>query len=243
MSVYTKDNFPEIISRPHWGLTWTLRVVCSMVFGLLILLIYFIPTAFYIDGTMDADVFIFFSAIYYPVMIYLSYRGVRYLKSVGGKAVIRISVNHKGIFYLKRNGSVTSLRYQQLEWASKGIVFDVFAQTDTTWQYGPGPTALKCFFGGKEFTVHFRITDLFYSYYTGNSRILRQHFIQGVAVFRPELRIAPNVYANFYIEPKTFAFDKRKYLKTVLIVVILLLLFILAMEWYMWYRFDGSFIF
>lgn len=239
MSVCTKDNFPEIRSAPNWFLTWCIRLLFLVLFGPLTILIYTIPLAFYMDGTIAVGELSAFGIFYYPLLIWMSYLLVRYLKRIKGNAVKHVRVNRAGIFYECLNGSVVSLLYQQLESASNDAVYDVFSKAGGRYS----PTVLSVFMKGSERTVHFGRTDVAYSYYTGNIRLLRRHFIQGIVLFRPELRIAPFVYSNFFIDPETFEFDKKAYRKAIIAATILLLFIFLGIEWYMRYRFGHSLIF
>src|SRR5690606_35898280 len=198
MRITNKDSFPEIRSEPAWLRTWMIRLVFVGIFGLLIGLFYVTPLLFYVDGTLDAEEIIRFGIFYYPILAWISFLTIRYFKRIRGNAVRHITVNREGIFYEKLNGEVESLRYSQLERSNAGVVVDVFSET--LYQYGP--TELRVFVNRKEQSVLFG-TDAGYSYYSGNSRALRSHFIQGIKLFRPDLRIAQWVYSNFYINPET----------------------------------------
>ncbi len=234
MRITNKDSFPEIRSEPDWLRTWMIRLVFVGIFGLLIGLFYVTPLLFYVDGTLDAEEIIRFGIFYYPILIGISYLFLRYLKRIRGNAVRHITVNREGIFYEKLNGEVESLRYSQLERSNNGVVVDVFPKT----LYRYGPTELRVFVNGREQTVQFRNTDVGYSYYSGNSRTLRSLFIQGIKLFRPDLRIAGWVYSHFYIHPETYEFDKKAYWKTIVLVIIFIVLIFLVIDWYIRHRFG-----
>ncbi|RQP16521.1 MAG: hypothetical protein EAS52_11595, partial [Parapedobacter sp.] len=118
MSVLTKDNFPEIKSEPNWFWTWCIRILFFPLFGLLVLSFYITPFLFYIDGTIEGGQLFAFGIIYYPIVIWLGYIAVRYLKRIKSKAVRRITVNREGIFYEQIDGTVETLLYSQLEVSS-----------------------------------------------------------------------------------------------------------------------------
>jgi len=246
MSVFTKDNFPEIKSEPNWFWTWCIRIIFSFLFGSLVLLFYITPFLFYIDGTIEGGQLFAFGIIYYPIMIWLSYIAIRYLKRIKSKAVRHIGVNREGIFYDQMDGAVESLLYNQLEVSSDDMIaYDVFigsnlVHTGTTTY---SQTFLKVFLKGNQQKVRFFHPDVVYSYYAGNSPLLRSHFIQGITLFRPDLRIAPNVYSEFSIHPKTFDFDKKEYWKSIIMAIIFIILLFIGIEWYMKYRFGDSLIF
>src|SRR5690606_33167800 len=104
-------------------------------------------------------------------------------------------------------------------------------------------TFLKVFLKGSEKTVRYFHPDMAYSYYAENSRLLRSLFIQGITLFRPDLRIAANVYSEFSIHPQTFEFDKKGYWKAIVIAIIFIIFVFISIEWYMKYRFGDSLLF
>src|SRR5690606_23727209 len=227
MSVFTKDNFPEIKSEPNWFWTWCIRIVFFPLFGSLVLCFYITPVLFYVDDMIEGGQLFAFGIIYYPIVIWLSYIAVRYLKHIKSKAARHITVNREGIFYDQIDGTVESLLYSQLEKSSDDFnIYDIFigsnrVYTGTTTY---SQTFLKVFLKGNEQKVRFFHPDVAYSYYARNSRLLRSHFIQGVTLFRPDLRIAPHVYSEFSIHPETFDFDKKEYWKAIVIAIIFIIL-------------------
>ena len=235
----TKDNFPEIHSTPDRFRTWLIRGIFIVVFVPLILLLYTIPIAFYADGTVSGEGTIVFSTFYYPFMIWMSVLIFRHIKRSRGDSPVRIRVNKEGIVYEKVNGSVEVLRYKDLDASyNRVIVFDIFAKKMGRY----GPTVLRVFYDGLERSVRFH-TDVGHSYYPGNVRELRSHFIRGITLFRPDLRVASYVYSVFFINPETFEFDKKDYWKTMVFVGIFMILILLAIECYMEHRFEASPIF
>lgn len=239
MIIITNDSFPEIHSTPDWLRTRLLRGVFIILFGLLTLLFYVVPILFYVDGTVGGKEIAIFSAFYYPFMVWMSFLAFRHFKSLRGSAIVHIRVNLEGIFYEKVNGSVEMLRYEYLDQSyNSAVVFDVFAQT----MHRYGPTELRIFSNRQERSVRFH-TDAGYSYYSGNVRALRGHFIRGITLFRPDLNIAPNTYSSFYINSETYEFDKKDYWKTMMLAGVFIMLVFIAIEWYMQHRFGESSIF
>jgi len=234
----TKDNFPEIHSTPNWFQTWLIRGTFIILLGPLVLLLYAAPIAFYVDGTVSGEGIIAFSVFYYPFMVLMCVLAFRYFKRSRKDAVIHVRVNKEGIVYEKANGSVEVLRYKDLDASyDRVIVFDVYAKIPRN-----GPTELRVFYDGQERSVRFH-NDAAYSYHPGNLRELRSHFIRGITLFRPDLRVGSQVYSNFFINPETFEFDKKYYWKTMILVGLFMILIFLAIEWYMQHRFGGSPIF
>lgn len=238
MALFTKDTFPEIRSEPNWFWTWCIRILFLVIFGPLIILLYTIPLAFYMDGSMDASGLSAFGLIYYPFLIWMSYLAIRYMRRIKGNAIKYIRVNRNGVFYKRINGTEEMLLYEQLDIGPAYIVHDVFPKTGFRYS----PTVLKVFLNGAERIVQFH-TDAAYSYYSGNRRLLRSHFIRGVALFRPELRIAPSVYSEFFIDPETYRFDKKAYWKTIVAVIILISIIVVSIVCYTKYRFGNALFF
>lgn len=246
MNNFTKDNFHEIKSEPNWLVTWCIRFVFFPLFGFLVLSFYFVPVLFYTDGSIDGEQLLAFGMIYYPLLIVLSYFVVRFLKRRKSKSVRHIKVNCEGIFYELIDGTEESLRFDQFEISSNDhIVYDVFidSKLQFTGENTYPQAFLKVFLNGKEHEVRPFHPDWGYSYFTRNSRILRSHFLRGIALFRPDLRIDPFIYSEFSIHPETYEFDKKNYRTGIILAIILVILIFIGIDRYMKYRFGASLLF
>ena len=62
-------------------------------------------------------------------------------------------------------------------------------------------------------------------------------------LFRPDIRVSPNVYSAFFINPETFKFDKKDYWETMALIGVCIILILLAIEWHLQHRFGGALIF
>lgn len=236
MQKYTKENFPEIVSQPNWFWTWIIRVLFVFILSLLLLFFYIQPILLYVeDYIYGGGAFLFF-AIYYPVVSLLLGMFIRYLKRIKGGAIIQIRVDEKGIHYLKRNGETVSILYAQLHRFGTPIVFDVFSKSIGRY----GRTELRVNINKEERDVPFFATDVFFAYYVGNIRELRSLFIQGIVLFRPDLRISPSVYSNFHIHPDSFRFNTKEFWRTLLFVLFFIILLLIGIDYYMRHRFGAS---
>ncbi|WP_060873519.1 hypothetical protein [Myroides odoratus] len=235
----TKNNFPELRSVPNWFLTWLNRIFIVVIFGLLFIAFYAIPILFHVDGTVNAEEISIFSLFYYPLIIWLSYLGLRHFKKSLRNTIAHIIVNKEGVSYIKSNGSVELISYKQLSRSNNSavIVWDVFTKKLNRY----GPMELKVFCDGQPKTVYF--STHVYNYYSGNRHLLRRHFIQGIKLFRPDLNIAPYVYSEFYINPKTFEYNKKSHLKVIILSTLFLILILIAIDLYMQCRFGESLLF
>jgi len=239
-----KNNFPEVKSEPQWILTWTVRILLIVLGASIILLIFLIPWLFYIDGSIDFTAFITFSVFYYPIIIWLMWRALRYLKRVRNNANRHITINNEGLIFEKLNGNFEHLKYIQLEKSSESK-YDVFVDVDRFFANGVWyrNVYLTVFINGQKRRIHSFHPDMAYSYFTKNKRLMRSHFILGIALFRPDLQIDPLVYSEFLIDPETFEFRKKEYWKTLIFASIFLILTFLGIELYMKYRMGDSLIF
>lgn len=246
MNKSIKDNFCEMKSEPNWLVTWGVRFLFFFLFGMIILLIYFLPVLFFLDSTIDGNELYSFGIIYYPILIGLTYVVVLYLKNLRRKSVRHITVNQEGIFYEMIDGTEEAIKFSQLEFSSNdNIVYDVFIDSKLRYIGNSNyrQAYLKVFLKGKEQEVRDFHPDLGYSYYARNSRLLRGQFIRGITLFRPDLHIAPSVYTEYSIHPETFEFDKKGYWKTIALVVVFIVLLFIGIDWYMQYRFGSSLFF
>ncbi len=114
-----KNNFPEVKSEPQWFWTWTVRILLIVLGATIILLIFLIPWLFYIDGSIDFTAFITFSVFYYPIIIWLMWRALRYLKRVRNNANRHITINKEGLIFEKLNGNFEHIKYNQLDKSSE----------------------------------------------------------------------------------------------------------------------------
>ena len=214
MRQFAKSNFPEIKSEPNWLITWSIRFVLFFLLCILVLSFYFVPVLFYTDDSIDGEQLLAFGMIYYPLLIALSYFVVRFLKRRKRKSIRHIKVNCEGVFYELLDGTEESLRFDQFEISSnEHIVYDVFIDSKIRFTRKAifRQVFLKVFLNGKKHEVRTFHPDLGYSYYARNSRILRSHFLRGIALFRPDLRIDPFIYSEFSIHPETYEFVKKNY--------------------------------
>lgn len=231
--IYTKNNFPEIASRPNWFLTWTIRIVLIFLSGLLVLAFFATPVLLYRDESIyGPGAFVFF-VFYYPFIIGMSVLLIKTIKRNKPKAGRKITVDHKGIHYERLDGMTDSILYTQLERTKTSGTGDVFVRYVGI-RYKQ--TLLTAMLKGIETTIAFDKIDMAYSYYVANKRELRSHFIQGVHIFRPDLSISPVVYSDFYIDKVTYEFNKKSYRKTIVISAVIIALIFGAIMWHTWSR-------
>lgn len=233
------DDFPEKASRPDWFWTWVFRVFIFGLPGIMVVCIFMIPAAFALDGYYGDEpaTNIVVLTVSYALLLWFSWLLARYFKSQRKHAVVTVRVDRQGVHYRYADGRSDSLLYTDLQRSNVRYTPDVFAKTQRR-----GPTLLRVFVQGSPRTVTF-MTDIGYGYYTGNQRELLAHFIRGIQLFSRNLHVDSTVFSKFFIDPDTYVFDKKEWVKTAVTVVIILFLMLVLMEWYMKYRFGASLFF
>ena len=187
MCFLTKEVFPEYRSEPARFTTWFLRITVVLFGFWLVVFFCGMPVTFYIEGSIPGRKIALFSVCYYPVILWLIYRSMRYVLTIRKKAVAHIRINKDGIFYDKIDGSVTGIRYQDLGPSSDPRrTDDMF-----TWRHS-GRTSVWVCVHGNEQAINFQ-TDAIHSYYARNTSELRNYFIYGVSIFRPDIRMSPDI--------------------------------------------------
>lgn len=206
MQENVRKEFLPLESKPWWIITWLARIFGGALLAGVFLLLLLLPFLL-IDFKV---VFIIAAILYYPAWGYAVYGLVRHMRRSRRESVVHILVDDKGIHYTKFDGSKEEILYSRLEKWSLSDVYDVKVSPQRkTW-------ALEIKYDDSHQKVDFDRIDPGFTYYTGNTRVLRRRFVQGIACFRPDISIDPFVFEAFYIHPETFTFDKKNYGKTML---------------------------
>ncbi|MDM1396101.1 hypothetical protein HX049_02760 [Myroides odoratimimus] len=217
---YTSDAFPELTTLTNPKLTLFVRIVFLLFISFFLLLLYLIPFALINEYTNNTGAYILI-VLYTLLLTYGVYKFITEYKKKSPHFIQKIVVNELGIHYHKINGEIEHLLYKDLNKSKQPYSKDIF--TKTIGVNVSSKTVLKVFYNHQERTVSFQNTDIFYTYLSTNSRELRQHFLQGVTLYRPDLKIADSVFADFFIQPNTFEFDKKEQKKTMIIALIIFL--------------------
>ncbi|MDG3583896.1 hypothetical protein [Galbibacter pacificus] len=202
---------------------------------------YGLPILFASEINLEVSSIIYFFLIYYLLLLFGTYKLVKYIKSVKGESIKKVTINKEGVHYLKLNGKRESILFSELNKSPSPFSDDVFIKTVGVTPYSS--TRLMIFYQGNEKHITFSNTDVMYTGAIGNWRELRGHFIQGITLFCPHLTISESVYSDFFIHPETFEFDTKEFKKTFLIVAIFILIILLGIDLYTKYRFGYSLIF
>lgn len=156
------------------------------------------------------------------------YFAVKYILKARKKAVTRITVDERGIHYTHIDKTKSSVLYEHLEYSDKfPYVEDVFVKYVATGKarhpkltvfwLNPSSQIIE------EKTIEFSM-DLAYSYYPKNIGEMRAIFIKHIQKSNQDLIISPRVFSEFYINPKTYEFERKKKTKEMILVALFVLL-------------------
>ncbi|MDV4043728.1 hypothetical protein CMT37_12975 [Elizabethkingia anophelis] len=198
----------------------------------MIALLFGVPAVFYIENYINR----IFIGVYYPFLIWICIIIARWLMKEKIDRINSISINEKGLHYHKASGEIQSILFNQLEKNNEPYSSDI--DTETIGRYAP--TLLYVYINGKKRSIRFNNTNIISSYYIGNHYTLRRYFVHGVSLFRPDLKIAPSIYSDFFIRKEDYGFDKMKFWKTILAVIILTAVIFCSIEFWISYRFGSS---
>ncbi|MDM1345872.1 hypothetical protein HX017_01880 [Myroides marinus] len=177
----------------------------------------------FIDSTTTLEAYILLF-LYILLLTYGTYKLVQKIREDKKNAIQQITINHKGIHYHKLNGNIVSILYSELTKSDHPYTEDIYAKTIGINE--SRRTVLKLFHKGIEKSVPFQHTNIFFTQLSINTRELRSHFIQGITLFRPDLKISQQVFTSFFINPTNSEFDKKKYIQTIFLAIILIIIII-----------------
>lgn len=207
----TKQFLP-LVSKPSRIMTWLINISGGALLLAMFIVLAVLP--FLISDSVKILVLI--AILYYPVWAVAMYRIFRYMRKNMAVAIRKIIVDDKGIHFYKKDGSIDDVLYSQLGPSYLSDDYEVYISKERkTWILTVG-------IDHNETQIMFDGTHLGSMYYIKNSRALRARFIEGIARFRPDLRIDPVVFEEFSIHPEKFTFDRNRYLKHIGEAVVIL---------------------
>lgn len=235
-------NFLPLVSTPNVKVTWLLRLTFFPIILIIPILIFILPAllvhenSFYFNSQAGEVIFLL---VTYSILIYLSWLIFKFLKKASQKSTIKIEVNDKGIHYFHLNGETSAILYKNLVSSGNPYSGDIYSKS----RY-KAPVVLCVNLKdplskmASERIVTFD-TDIAYNQYVGNKRALIGHFIKGITLFRPDLKVSDGAYSNFFIDKQTHRFDKKDFTKTMILATMLVIVVLILINLYMQYRFPG----
>lgn len=224
---YTKDNFPEVSSFPNTPLTILFYGLFSLLAMVFLLSVFALPLSFQLqDGDGLGLAAILFNLVYYPGMLWGIWAIAKYYRKARRTKVQRISVDKHGVNYHLADGTVETIFYKQLERSTEAYISDIDRKTGL--RYSPG--YIFGFINGKRKRIDFYRKSNGLGYIPQSKYQLIGHFLQGITLFRPDLKISKSVFSEYYINPRTFEYDKAGFRNTVITVVVAIILILLAID-------------
>lgn len=206
MQENVRPTFLPLTAQHSVVLTWLLNSLG----GTLLAGLFFLLACLPILVSRDSEVQIIVGLVFYPLWAFALYRFIRYIKNKMAGAIRNIRIDEQGIHFDKKKGDIVQILYRQLGRSHRSTQYDVYlVPVNKTWH-------LAVSVEGIETTLVFDGTDIGSVFYIKNGRALRAKFIEGIARFRPDLRIDPTVFKAFSIHPQTFGFDGKQYGKHLL---------------------------
>lgn len=238
--IYNKENFPKIISERNL----TAIIFVYLLFGLLCIamlcLFIALPLSMQLEHNSPLSTGeMIFNLIYFPLLLWGIWALYKDYKRQKLKKIIRISIDHYGIHYHQYDGNVHSILYKQLESSTEAYVSDIDRKIGT--KYSPG--YIFGFKEGKQIPIHFSKPDNGLTYIPKNKYHLIGHFLQGVTLFCPHIKISQAVHADYFINPATFEFNKKAQIITYILVFILLMIILIAIDLFTKYTKGFSILF
>ncbi len=191
---YTRENFPEIVSvRSKWltslvagfGRTFFIAVPLS---ALLLLIITFNA------GNVPAGIKILI-AVFALLLLYFFGRLLISMKKEKKHTITRVVVNNTGLHHYVNESPVKSITYEAMARNPENGIYDILLDD-------PGDTDRPyeiCIFvyeAGMD-KIRRKLVLLEAGFVIANGNLLKRHFLNGISVFRPDLKIAPNVLTHF----------------------------------------------
>lgn len=238
--IYNKENFPKISSERNLVFT----ILMHMLFGILcfamLALFIGIPLSIQLEyGSPLSTGEIIFNLIYFPLFLWGVWAFYKNYKRHKIKKVISISVDEYGMHHHQFDGTIQSVLYKDLERSKEVYVSDIDRKIGT--KYSPG--YIFGFKDGKQIPIHFSKPDNGMTYIPKNKYELIGHFLRGAVLFFPHLKISQAVYADYFINPTTFEFDKKAQRITYLMIFIFLLVVLIAIDLFTKYTKGFSILF
>lgn len=208
-----RKEFPVLVSRPNWTMTWLIRILAGTFLLTLLIILSVFPLIFAGWSVVFITGAIMYYFIWGTTLFFLS----RHIKRNAENRIRRIVVDDQGIHYEKADGTTDEVLYSRIRNLNLPDTFDVqIASQNKTW-------LIAVFTDTGYEKINFNNLDPALSYSLKNSRALRAGFIQRIRHFRPDLKVDPRIYEEFCIHPDTFQFDPKAFWKLVMVSAAIIL--------------------
>lgn len=238
--IYNKENFPTISSERNRAVTIVVYGLFGLLYIAMLSILIGIPLSLQLEhNSLLSTGEILFNLIYFPLLLWGLWSLYKNYQRQKLQKVILISIDHYGLHYHRFDGTVQSILYKELERSTETYISDIDRKIGT--KYSPG-----YIFGFKDsarIPIHFSTSENGLSYVPKNKNQLIAHFLQGVSLFCPQIKISPVVYADYFINPATFEFNKKAQIITYFIILILFIIVLIAIDLFTKYTKGFSILF
>ncbi|SHF36759.1 hypothetical protein [Chryseobacterium vrystaatense] len=152
------------------------------------------------------EVMIFPALLCFPIGLGILIPSVKYYIIKRSEQPSKIIVNEVGLLYCNKKGeAVNKVLYADL--VSSGKDFDI--STVNTRSSGIIPMLEVFIASEKEGSAVSRIEMNLPLHVVRDRYTLFAHFLKGISTFRPDLKIAPQVFLNYFIDPETWQINRK----------------------------------
>ncbi len=230
-----KEAFPEMRSETYnpkyiARLRWSIVILFASVAVILL--------GFFIDALSDSStdtasdmIFLLLFLIAGSLTGWLAYEMMRNQD----EKISSLLINHQGILFLNRNDKVLSvIKYYDLVKSDNPYTKDIFSESASNGKYGDFRKNLYVHEKDENRNPQKKLINLDVIPLK-NRYDLIGHFLKGVHVFRPDLKINPEVYKDFYLDEKTLRYapeNLKNDMKVKIITIAVVILVILAFRYF-----------
>lgn len=230
-----KEAFPEMRSEtynPQYiaGVRWSIVILFAAVAVVLL--------RFFIDALSDPStdtasdmIFLLLFLIAGSLAGWLVYEMMRNQD----EKISGLLINHQGILFLNRNDEVLSaIKYYDLVKSDNPYTKDIFSESRASGKYSDFRKNLYVHEKDENRNPQKKLINLDVIPLK-NRYDLIGHFLKGVHVFRPDLKINPEVYKDFYLDEKTLRYapeNLKNDMKMKIITIAVVILVILAFRYF-----------
>ncbi|UPZ14807.1 hypothetical protein [Flavobacterium humidisoli] len=238
--IYNKENFPKVSSERHISATLLMYAMFGLLCLAMLSLFIGIPLSMQLEHNSPlSEGEIIFDLIYFPLLLWGIWILFKNYKRQKQNKVISISVDRYGMHQHQYNGNVESVLYKDLEKSREAYVSDIDRKIGTKYS----PSYIFGFKDGKQIPIHFSRADNGMTYIPKNKYLLIGHFLQGAVLFCPHIKISSAVYADYFINPATFEFNRKAQTITYLLVFIVLIAILVLIDLFIKYTKGFSLLF
>lgn len=238
--IYNQENFPKVYSKRNVGATIAIYILFGLLCIAMLALFIALPLSIQLEhNSLLSNGEMIFDLIYFPLLflgIWALYKNYQRQRQ---KKITLISVDRNGLHHHQFDGKIQSVLYKDLEVSSEAYISDIDRKMGTKYS----PSYIFGFKDGKRIPIYFSTAENGLSYLPKNENQLIAHFLQGVILFCPQIKVSQAVFANYFINPTTFEIDKKAQRITYLIAFILIVIILLAIDLFLKYAKGFSLLF